>query len=378
MQSRLKIFIAVLLSAFSFSVFAEQDHFAIYVDAGSSGSRLHIIQYHNSGSMPSVQDVISYNVTPGLSSFIKNPTDAGPSLEGMLYQAENYLNGKTDLSTVPVNVMGTAGMRLLTDQQQANIYQSVTASVAKTDFGKGFIGTIEGKMEGLYGWLDVNYLEGNFQNHQPTVGSIDMGGGSTQIAFVPDKNIKSDDLVTVNINDQQYVVFSKSFLGLGQDAFRDSMMESASASKCFPTHYVFAPSRVGAFNFAECTPIYKEMLATRKIAQQILPVKGQTFIAYSGIYYTWNFFNVDKTSDESAIVNAASTVCNNETWEQMQKAYPTVKPKYIMAYCSNAAYSDELLYKTYGLQGSQFKVLNQIGDTGIDWPLGAALYNLVK
>ncbi|HSW93289.1 MAG TPA: hypothetical protein VLJ15_02925 [Gammaproteobacteria bacterium] len=384
MKKTIRVLVAILLSVSSFSAFADNDHYVIFVDAGSSGSRLHIFQYDPARPL-SVKDIFSDSVSPGLSSFEQTPAAAGDSLKKLLTEAQTQLAGKTGAQTVPVNVFGTAGMRLVAEKNPKT-EQTIYASVKQTldsfpFFAKGNVQTIPGKMEGFYGWLDVNYLEGYFQNQQPTVGSIDMGGASTQIAYaVPASKNLTDDEVAVTINNQPYTVFSKSFLGLGQDESRASVIRELEGDACFPTGYAFDTfdtSRRGAFNHITCRNLYDGIIASHHVAQQILPAGEHQFIAYSGIFYTWQFFKVDTTPDAMWTQNTITDVCN-QSWSDIQKAYPKEKEKYLSGYCANATYETELLHATYGLEGYQLTVLNQINGTGIDWTLGAALYSLVK
>src|SRR5690606_35248812 len=131
-----------------------------------------------------------------------------------------------------------------------SIYQHIKSSIL-TDYKNTFIPreitTITGKMEGLYAWLDINYLFKNFQNNTPTVGSVEFGGASTQIAFALDKSNKLIDEVSIDINNQRYHVFSKSFLGLGINEARESMNADEQAHFCYPLHY-----KNGKFELASC------------------------------------------------------------------------------------------------------------------------------
>lgn len=376
MKSYLKSLAALSVLFTPFSAFAA-NNYMILVDAGSTSSKLHVFQYEP-GSMPVINDVFAETAKPGLSSFADHPESAGASLKKPLDDAGQFLQKQgVDLKTVPVNVFATAGMRLLPDDKQQAIYNNVT-SYLKTNYqyAAGEVKTIPGKMEGLYGWLDVNYLANHFQNHETTTGSIDMGGASTQIAFATHDHSKPDDEETFIINHQRYTVFSKSFLGLGQDQARDAMTKDTRASACYPLDYQFS-SGVGKFDFSTCHGPYNDIIQQQSVAEQILPTKGQSFIAYSGVYYTYQFFNVDKTPDQSILDSHIQSVCN-EPWSQLQKDYPTVDAKYLSAYCANGVYQDQLLYSTYQLQGQQLTVVSQINQKDIDWTLGAILYSLVK
>ena len=115
-------------------------------------------------------------------------------------------------ASTDINLLATAGMRLLPEEKQQAIYSSIKSFLKNNyQFPVGEIKTISGKMEALYGWLDINYLLGNFKNHQATIGSIDMGGASTEIAFATEDESRPEDEIKIDINDKHYIVFSKSF-----------------------------------------------------------------------------------------------------------------------------------------------------------------------
>jgi len=69
--------------------------------------------------------------------------------------------------STPLFLLATAGMRLLTPSQQADILSSACAFARKytpfvlPDCGAHFQ-VIDGTTEGLYGWISINYLLGSF------------------------------------------------------------------------------------------------------------------------------------------------------------------------------------------------------------------------
>lgn len=92
----------------------------------------------------------------------------------------------------PLFVWATAGMRLLSDEDQAALFDTLYAvtrnhtafAVARAD---GFR-TLSGRDEGIYGWLAANSLAGAdltavtpYGSMPPTLGALDLGGGSAQV-----------------------------------------------------------------------------------------------------------------------------------------------------------------------------------------------------
>lgn len=368
----------VVLSLFSFSSFAGKNEYQIFIDAGSTGSRIHIFQYEKSTPLPNIKDVFSESIKPGLSSYDTNPEAAGASLKKLLDDATVFLDKNlVSPNDTSISILATAGMRLLSDDKQQAIYASVSKYVQQYyQFPLREIKTISGEMEGLYGWLDVNYLSNNFQRNTPTIGSIDMGGASTQIAFATNQS-NDYELMTINLNNHEYTVFSKSFLGMGQDQTFNTMILEQAAGNCFPLNYRYHDVDTGHFNLASCLPIYKNILQTHHVTEQIPPTDEQSFVASSGVYYAFNFFGVDSTPERVILENKIQAICSKD-WEQLKQDYPLVTEKYLSTYCANAVYQDQLIFDTYNLQDYQLKVANQINQIDIDWTLGAALYSLTQ
>ena len=364
------------------SVFAE--NYKIIIDAGSTGSRLHLFQYDDvvDGAVPVVKDFFSVSNKQALSSFVKNPQAAGASLTALLDGAVSQLKAKqVDTHLVEINVLATAGMRLLPNDAQSEIYASVLATLQDPEknygFKMGHVETISGEKEALYGWLDINYLAENFQNHTPTIGSIDMGGASTQIAFATQDKKKPYEIISFNLGGQPYNVFAKSFLGLGQDQAREAMTLDALATFCYPAGYQIDSDRFGYFKFRYCSPLFSKLISKHKVANQLVSTKNQKFVAYSGAYYTYNFFAADQTPEKADFKNKFKDVCKR-TWDQLKLDYPNVDPKYISSYCANAVYMTDLFYDTYQLGKGQLSVSAKINGKSIDWTLGAMLFDVIQ
>jgi len=91
---------------------------------------------------------------------------------------------------------------------------------------------MDGKDEGPYAWLTVNFLLGTIGNKESThktAAIIDMGGGSTQIVFVPDDatvlgNAPVENLYSTSFRGVPYTMYQNSHLELG-------LKEAAAAAK---------------------------------------------------------------------------------------------------------------------------------------------------
>lgn len=370
----------IILALFSITTVFAEPQYTIIVDAGSSGSRAHLFKYEPSDTLPNVRDIYSISVKPGLSAYANNPQAAGASLNGILTAVQNYLinNEHVDPHTVPINVLATAGMRLLPQDTQHKIYANVTQYMQQNfKFLIADVKTISGKEEGLYDWIDVNYLAKTFQNNLPTIGAIDMGGASTQIAFATHKDINSTDQQNIIINHVQYKLFIRSFLGLGQDQARTSMDKEPIMQTCYPHGYKINDHSLGDFNFPSCEVLYAILIAKHHVNEQIPILQSQSFIAFSGAYYDYQFFNVDKTPSQQRVESQIKDICYH-SYTELKQLYPNVPDSYLSTYCANGTYINQLFNNTYHLDTSHLQVLNSINQQSIDWTLGAMVYKALN
>lgn len=384
MRYFLKGFLTTCVILFSIQSFASSLQYAVIVDAGSSGSRAHVFAFAKSTSqipLPVINDVLMKSTKPGLSSYASEPELAGPSLKLILDAAATDLQNRgVDLSQVPIRVLATAGMRLLPMEQQEAIYASVRSYIHANytfSLNDDNVRTITGMMEGVYGWLDVNYLYKNFDRPSTqTIGSIDMGGASTQIAFATSDTTKSANEIVITINHTPYRIFSQSFLGLGQNQVLNTMTADPAETSCYPTGFPI-DSQAGNFIFSPCSVIYTNIISRFNVPDKILSTAGQPFIAYSGIFDNYRFFNITQTPTQSALESQINAICY-QPWSTLKSNHPDQPDSFLSTYCANGVYFDDLLYDTYQLQGSQLTVADTINGTEINWTLGAMLFNLVQ
>lgn len=236
------------------------ENYGIVIDSGSSGSRIQIYKWANpkSQSKSSDPEVLqsppkislhkdwTKKITPGISTYKTSGQikQIWPKHYAELMKFAEGIIPSEKHSETPIFVLSTAGMRLLSKKTRKNILAETCSSIRKnTKFYlpdcENFVQTIDGSTEGIYGWLGLNYLMGQFDNYDPkleiheSIGFMDMGGASTQIAFVPSKDQiekHNNDLSRVilrNINGQTQTwnVFVETWLGFGANEARRRFIE---------------------------------------------------------------------------------------------------------------------------------------------------------
>ncbi|KAI8333983.1 nucleoside phosphatase GDA1/CD39 [Chlamydoabsidia padenii] len=200
------------------------------VDAGSTGSRIHVYQFQQCDTKDEPlrfhDEVLFKQTIPGLSAY--DPLDAAQSLDSLL-DAALAVVPKHHHTKTPISVKATAGLRLLGNEQSEAILDAVYERlVGRYPFvvmgGRAEGVTImEGRDEGVYAWITVNSLLGRLGTNT-TAAIFDLGGGSTQIVFEPqDWNTKDTDdklplldhKYVLNHDSHTHTLYQHSYLGYG-------------------------------------------------------------------------------------------------------------------------------------------------------------------
>ncbi|KIR59802.1 guanosine-diphosphatase [Cryptococcus bacillisporus CA1873] len=188
--------------------------YALTIDAGSTGSRIHVYKFNNCGPSPQLEYETFMAVNPGLSAYARDPTAAAASLDPLLEEAYRVVPESLRKCT-PVEVKATAGLRLLGQQESVAILDEVRNRLETNwDF------TVS-----VYAWITANYLLnkiGEGADSDDTLAVMDLGGASTQIVFEPKFPADSDQALVegehkyeLNFGGKDFTLYQHSYLGYG-------------------------------------------------------------------------------------------------------------------------------------------------------------------
>ena len=223
------------------------------IDAGSTGSRIHVYRFNNCGPTPELEEEFFKMTEPkekgsGLSSYKEDAEGAAKSLDVLMnYAVENVPENMRACS--PVAVKATAGLRKLGDELSKKILAAVRTRL-ETQFPfpvvsaeKGGVEVMDGKDEGVYAWITTNYLLGKIggPDKSPTAAVFDLGGGSTQIVFeptfkspskgMPEKLAEGDHKYSLKFGGRDFELYQHSHLGYGLMAAREAIHKAVVQAK---------------------------------------------------------------------------------------------------------------------------------------------------
>ncbi|XBW37862.1 hypothetical protein QEN19_003437 [Hanseniaspora menglaensis] len=225
----------LLLSSTSNKDSCETVH-VIVIDAGSSGSRVHIYDFNkcSGNKKPELLKEHFKMLKPGLSSFKTNFVGAAESLDPLLEFAKEVIPTEKQACS-PVVVKATAGLRMLGESESKAILDYVTEYInGQWPFrliDENPVSIMGGDQEGVFAWITTNFLLGNIGNGEnlgKTAAIFDLGGGSTQIVFEPlledNKLVENEYKYDLSFGaKEQYELYQYSHLGYGLNEGRNKI-----------------------------------------------------------------------------------------------------------------------------------------------------------
>ncbi|KAJ5491125.1 guanosine-diphosphatase [Penicillium diatomitis] len=220
--------------------------YALMIDAGSTGSRIHVYRFNNCGSTPELENEVFEQTKKkeggsGLSSYREDAEGAARSLDPLMETALKNVPEEYR-SCTPVAVKATAGLRLLGPELSKNILEAVRTRLETVypfpvvSREKGGVQIMDGSDEGVYAWITTNYLLGKIggPDETPTAAIFDLGGGSTQIVFqptfekskaggMPERLAEGDHKYELKFGGREFELYQHSHLGYGLMSAREAM-----------------------------------------------------------------------------------------------------------------------------------------------------------
>lgn len=393
-----------------------QELYAVVFDAGSTGSRVHVVHFKESQGVLELQNDALQHLKPGLSSYADDPEKAAQSLAPLLDFALKTVPEELQVQT-KIKLGATAGLRLLPDGKAEAILAAVKAYLSKSPFDLDpvtGVTILDGSDEGAFAWLTLNYLLGQLgEDGEDTMAAIDLGGGSVQEAFaLTDAQAKAapDPLYITKLKGggKEYSVYVHSYLGYGLMAGRAAVLaweEARAANPCVPTDhsgifeyggqtYDLMPHPEGA-SASGCAKLVKLVL------KQNEPCGAeQTQCSFAGAwggghapkaFYVSSYFwdravEAEIIKDHKALTyslkpkdleDAAESACKLQTSE-ITTIFPDVDDKQAPFMCLDLSFCHSLITQGFKIaENSKITLVKRIQykneEVEAAWPLGAAI-----
>ncbi|XP_050221583.1 apyrase 2-like [Mercurialis annua] len=396
--------------------------YAVIFDAGSSGSRVHVYCFDkNMDLVPMGKDLeLFVQIKGGLSAYASDPQAAANSLFPLLDKAESVVP-KDQRPTTPVRVGATAGLRALGVDASDRILDSVRDLLrdrSHLKFEDDGVTVLDGSQEGSYEWVTINYLLGNLgKSYSDTVGVVDLGGGSVQMAYAiskadaakaPRVSDGEDTYVKeMHLMNTDYHLYVHSYLKYGLLAARAEILKASedSDNACIPKGYD-GIYKYGGVNYkASATPSGSSLEGCRSLALKALKVNESTCThmkcTFGGIWnggggdgqknlFVASFF-FDRAAEAGFIdpaqpvatvhpgnfEEAAKRACELKI-DDAKSTYPRVEESNLPYLCMDLVYQYTLLVDGFALEPwQQITLVKQVKyrDSRVEaaWPLGSAI-----
>jgi apyrase len=315
--------------------------------------------------------------------------------------------------------MATAGLRLLDAAVADSVLEACRDVLRQSgfQFKDEWATVISGAEEGIYAWVAANYAQGTLGgDSRETTGIIELGGASVQVTFATGESLPPEFSHVIKFGDATYILYSHSFLHLGQNVAYESLHDLLSSPElksmakhfipqakykdpCTPRGFTHMPGVVNlpasvlepkveyrpfahaVGNFSECRSSALTLLQKGKeackyrecrIGAAFVPELEGKFVATENFYHTSKFFGLQSKSFLSDLMLAGEKFCHGD-WSKIKNKYSSFNEGELLLFCFSSAYIIALLHDSLKLpmDHKRIDVANQIRGVPVDWALGA-------
>ncbi|KAI1292151.1 Ectonucleoside triphosphate diphosphohydrolase 3 [Halotydeus destructor] len=404
--------------------------YGIVIDAGSSHSD--VILYKWLGDQVKntaiVQQVSSCETHHGIDDAEEEVDDTLAEILPCLKKVTGDIDFDTEGKTITY-LGATAGMRLLAAQKAvvANlIYSRIENELHKyKDDNKqlkvGHVRELTGAEEGFYAWVTANFVTDNFpvragnDESDKTVGILDMGGASVQIAYETADDAVANERTT--LYGKQYKVRSSSSLCFGSDELvkrhlailimevgKDGRTEigdpclnkgasrTVSGSEisqwlCTETvdgNEFYDPAKtynfVGQYNSQACNRLASQVYdadTCQKTFKRCMieepqqPPANMTYYAMSSFYYATRVLSMDDQISFDDFLKETDAFCS-QSWDSVV-ASKLHDVKFAIKFCFQLKSMRYMLSQSFKFSNDQWKDMRfakKLGGHSIGWSLG--------
>uniref|UniRef100_A0A8C2BXK7 nucleoside diphosphate phosphatase n=1 Tax=Cyprinus carpio TaxID=7962 RepID=A0A8C2BXK7_CYPCA len=370
----------------SAQVVSESFQYGIMFDAGSTGTRIHVFKFQiEPNEAPKLAHETFRAIKPGLSAYADDSEKSKEGLLELLKVARDTIP-ETLWSSSPLILRATAGLRLLPGEKATILLDKVREVFSESLFlyRPDSVSIMDGTDEGTV--LSLSLTGGLHGTDTPTVGMLDLGGGSTQITFALQDEVSHvhEYICTYSCNSP-----IMNYLGLGLMSSRLAVLGGIEGQPLAgPQELVspcLAPDYSGQWEHAEVLytvkgqkagePIYETCLTKvekmiYKRVRKIEGVKDMDFYAFSYYYdRAVDLGLIDESTGGtvrvSDYIEGAKKVCNNMSAGGIKES-PFL--------CLDLTYISVLLQELDFPPDKELKLARQINNVETSWALGATFY----
>ncbi|XP_046642551.1 ectonucleoside triphosphate diphosphohydrolase 1-like isoform X4 [Daphnia pulicaria] len=420
--------------------------YGVVLDGGSSHTAVFVYQWPGPKWKGTgvLQQIGVCNIVGDIASFYNNVAGVDAFLTPCLSYASSKVPSASQFNT-PIYFGGTAGLRLLNISQPSAtsvLLDSIRNRLSRSGFrfDWSYVEILSGMDEAQFSWVTVNtqlmnvgpehrmmYLR---DGSQETVGALDLGGASTQLALqVPsghevmsglttksNEMWREDDVCNLQLYSQNYSVYSQSSLCYGVlEVIKryESMLIVESGtngsnvleSPCQPLGYstVVKADNIfnspcsqnrstsvqewtlnGTSNYHQCFELIERLFNSTYCQSHFLPatcfsnegqpsLNNQDFLAFSSFTIITRELNVTNTSSLADFRSAVQSVCNMTLDEILDIPLTIPNSSFVPLICLETQYILSLLTSGYGFDDETWQGLHfvkQISGTEVGWSMG--------